>query len=200
MEINIDKNYWENRWLKNETGWDIGYAAPAMSAYIQQFQNKSASILIPGCGNAHEAMFLVECGFTDITLIDIAVPVVEALQRKFKSSDQVKVLCEDFFMHEGEYDLIIEQTFFCAIPPSRREEYVQKIFSLLSSDGRLVGLLFNKHFNHSGPPFGGTQEQYRRLFEKLFKIEKLERCYNSIEPRVDTELFINFLKRPPLHL
>lgn len=108
----LDQNYWDERWQKNETGWDIGQASPAIVEYMKQYPNKNANILIPGCGNAYEAEFLIASGFTNITLIDIAPKAVEALKAKFTDKAQVKVLCEDFFQHKGNYDLIIEQTFF----------------------------------------------------------------------------------------
>ncbi|MFN6038632.1 MAG: methyltransferase domain-containing protein, partial [Bacteroidota bacterium] len=113
----IDQKYWNERWEKSETGWDVGYASPAITEYLKQYSNKNAAILIPGCGNAYEAAFLVENGFTDITLIDIAPKAVEMLKKNFTNNPQVKIICEDFFLHEGKYDLIVEQTFFCAIPP-----------------------------------------------------------------------------------
>ena len=125
----IDQKYWNERWEKSETGWDVGYASPAITEYLKQYSNKNAAILIPGCGNAYEAAFLVENGFTDITLIDIAPKAVEMLKKNFTNSPQVKIICEDFFLHEGKYDLIVEQTFFCAIPPSRRKEYANKFTS-----------------------------------------------------------------------
>lgn len=93
----LDQNYWDERWQKNETGWDIGQASPAIVEYMKQYPNKNANILIPGCGNAYEAEFLIASGFTNITLIDIAPKAVEALKAKFTDKAQVKVLCEDFF-------------------------------------------------------------------------------------------------------
>ena len=108
----LDQSYWNDRWQKNETGWDTGQASPAITDYMAQYRDKNAAILIPGCGNAYEAEFLIAEGFTNITLIDIAPKAVEALKEKFANKPQINVLCEDFFNHQGSYDIIIEQTFF----------------------------------------------------------------------------------------
>ncbi len=191
---NFDQEYWNNKWEKSQTGWDIGHASTAMSEYFSQLENKAIKILIPGCGNAHEAEMLLEEGFKNITLMDIAPKACELISKKFPSGE-VEVLCENFFGHVGKYDLIVEQTFFCALAPSLRREYVKKTHELLTENGKVVGLLFDKNFGEATPPFGGTEEEYRKLFEDKFEIRTLERCYNSIKPRENAELFINFCKK-----
>lgn len=191
----LDQNYWNQRWQKNETGWDIGEASPTITEYMKQYPNKNANILIPGCGNAYEAEFLVANGFTNITLIDIAPKAVEALKEKFADKPEVKVLCEDFFQHQGNYDLIIEQTFFCAIPPARRNEYAAKTASLLNVNGKIIGVLFDKEFGQAFPPFGGRPEEYKPLFEPHFTIKTMDVCTNSIPPRAQSEVFINLVKK-----
>ncbi len=191
----LDQHYWNTRWEQREMGWDIGYASPAIATYMAQYPNKQAAILIPGCGNAYEAEYLVAKGFTNITLIDIAPNPVAALQKKFVNTPQVNVACGDFFHHEGKYDLMIEQTFFCAILPDKRKEYVEKAASLLNKKGRIVGLLFDKVFEKQGPPFGGSEEDYRNIFVSHFEIKKMEHCYNSIPARAQSEVFINLIKK-----
>jgi len=100
----------------------------------------------------------------------------------------------DFFKHQGEYDLILEQTFFCALPPTMREKYVLKMYLLLAKKGLLVGLSFNKKFE-SGPPFGGSLTEYQKLFKNHFTFLQLDLCLNSIKPRSNSELFVEFVKK-----
>lgn len=186
----LDQSFWNFLWENKETGWDIGYASPAITEYMKQYPRKNDAVLIPGCGNAYEAEYLVKNEFSNITLVDIAPKAVEALKGKFSSSPQVKVLCEDFFQHKGSYDLMIEQTFFCAHQPARRKEYAEKAASLLKKNGKIIGLLFNKFFEKQGPPFGGDTHEYKTLFEPYFIIKTMENCYNSILPRENSEVFI----------
>lgn len=184
------KQYWDAKWLSNSIGWDIGYASPAICGYLDQYSNKNAAVLIPGCGNAYEAEYLVENGFTNITLIDISAEAVKNISHKFQYNSQVKVLSEDFFQHQGQYDLIIEQTFFCAILPNKRKEYTEKTASLLRENGKIIGLLFDKIFERQGPPFGGSTSEYKSIFSPFFKIKTMAKCYNSIAPREGSEVFI----------
>ena len=189
MKENIlDQNFWNSRWENGETGWDIGSASSAISEYFLQVEDKEIKILIPGCGNAHEAELLLEEGFKNITLLDISPKACEIISKKFPHAE-VKVICEDFFNHQGKYDVIVEQTFFCALDPKIRKDYTEKMHQLLKPTGKLVGLMFNKIFS-GGPPFGGSQEEYFELFSTKFDILKMENCENSIKPRAGTELFI----------
>ncbi len=186
----MEEQYWNNRYINEETGWDIGATAPALTSYLQQLKSKNISILIPGCGNAYEAMFLIESGFTNITLLDIAPALVNKLKFEFKNFVPVplKIIQQDFFQHQQKYDLIIEQTFFCALPIINRRSYVQKMYELLKPGGKLVGLLFNREFE-GGPPFGGNETEYRELFLEKLNIKTMTTAYNSIEPRKNSELF-----------
>ena len=187
----LDKMYWNQRWTTQQTGWDIGFTSPALMDYFQQLENKDARILIPGCGNAYEAEALLQLGFTNITLVDIAEDLVANLQQKFADQPQIRVLAVDFFELEEQFDYIVEQTFFCAIDPKQREEYVSKMAELLSEDGELFGLLFNRIFTQEGPPYGGDYAEYISLFRAKFKNVQMEICDKSIGPRAGTELFFS---------
>ena len=79
----LDWAYWDNQWAAGQTGWDIGYVAPALKVWFDSIEDKNLSILIPGCGNAHEAEYLLSIGFQNITVIDIAPVAVRILKEKF---------------------------------------------------------------------------------------------------------------------
>ena len=184
----LSADYWNERYLTNQTGWDIGHISTPLKAYFDQLHNKNIRILIPGGGNSYEAAYLLDNGFTDITVVDISSVVTDQLKKKY-NCPHIHIFSADFFALEGQYDLIIEQTFFCALDPSLREKYVETVKKLLTDNGKLVGLLFNREFENN-PPFGGDAEGYRQLFSLSFRIQILETCYNSIPARKDTELFL----------
>lgn len=193
MELN--EEFWDQKWRNHQTGWDMGHASPPIAEYARQLTNKDLRILIPGCGNAYEAQFLLEQGFHDVTLVDFSDTAVKILQKRFKNQKEIKILRQDFFKLKGNFDLVLEQAFFCAQDPTLRAAYVHQMVQLLRTNGRLVGVLFNKEFEKQGPPFGGTKEEYLKLFSPYFEIEKMEDCYNSIAPRQGNELFINLKKK-----
>ena len=92
----------------------------------------------------------------------------------------------------GKYDIIIEQTFFCAIDKERRREYFDRMYNLLKPNGKLVGLLFDDSFSRDYPPYGGSKTEYVEYFEPYFNIKVFEVSYNSISSRKGRELFMIF--------
>jgi copper chaperone CopZ len=189
----LDQEYWDAQYKANAVGWDLGLVSPPIKTYIDTLKDKDIAILIPGCGNSYEAAYLLDQGFTNVTVIDIAPTLVKIIEEKFITNTRIQVLLGDFFSHKGEYDLIIEQTFFCALPPTMRQKYVWKMHELLAKDGKISGLLFNRTFD-VGPPFGGSQEEYELLFKDAFDFITLEKSDNSIAPRSNSELFFEFKK------
>lgn len=187
----LSAEYWNNRYLQDEAGWDIGEISTPLKEYFNQLTDKHIRILIPGGGNSYEAIYLYEQGFQQITIIDLAESVTEKLRNTFppETHPGLQIITGDFFEHQGEYDLVVEQTFFCALDPSLRNLYVEHVKKLLSANGKLAGLLFNREFD-SNPPFGGNKEAYRQLFSTILRISTLEDCYNSIPKRKDSELFL----------
>ncbi len=193
-ENSFDQTYWDQRYQNSEIGWDLKQVSPPLKHYIEQCTNKNLKILIPGAGNAYEANYLLEQDFNDITIVDIAPTVVDRLQKQFQNNSRIQIILIDFFNLSGKYDLILEQTFFCALSPFLRSQYVAKMYDLLHTDGKLVGLLFDKKFE-GGPPFGGNKAEYEILFQSHFNFHTFQPCYNSIGPRMNAELFFIFSKK-----
>lgn len=194
MDSKFDKDYWENKYKENTTGWDIGYASTPLTTYFNQLNNKELRILIPGGGNCYEAEYLFENGFKNVFVIDIALQPLKNLKKRFPDFPEDQLIHADFFNHSEQYDLIVEQTFFCALDPVLRTNYVNKIHDLLTEKGKVIGVLFNFEFKEKYPPFGGNIVEYTKLFYEKFSINVLERCYNSIKPRDGRELFFIFEK------
>lgn len=188
------ENYWSQRYREHNTPWDMGSASPPLTAFLQRLNDKTKKILIPGAGNAYEAEWLWKNAFSNTYVVDIAREPLEALQKRIPDFPSEQLLHMDFFDLDQQFDLIIEQTFFCALPPDWRERYSQKMHDILKPGGQIFGVLFDFPLTEQGPPFGGNREEYQERFAKHFKIHKLERCYNSIAPRQGNEVFFRLLK------
>ena len=189
--MNLDKNYWEQRWAEGQTGWDTRSITTPIKEYFDKVANKNAKILIPGCGNAHEAIYLYEQGFKNVYICDWAEAPLTAFAAQMPDFPKEQLLCADFFeLQEKDFDYIIEQTFFCALPTKLRPKYAPKMRELLRPSGKLVGLLFSFPLTEEGPPFGGSRVEYLTYFEPVFQHIYIENCYNSIKPRQGNEYFI----------
>lgn len=187
--------FWNNLYESGSTGWDIGYIATPIKEYFLQLKHKDYRILVPGAGNGHEVGWLYNQGFTNTFLLDFAEKAIQNFKKYFPNFPDNQIINANFFDHQSQYDFIVELTFFSSLPTKWRNQYAQKMYDLLKPGGKLIGLLFNHHFNREFPPFGGTMEEYIHLFDKYFKINKMEIAYNSIKPRMGRELFINLSKR-----
>lgn len=191
----LNESYWQNRYKNQQTGWDIGYASTPIKTYAGQLSSKALKILIPGAGNAYEAAYFFEQGFKNIHVLDLAKQPLLNFKKRYPDFPSSQLHHEDFFNHNATYDLIIEQTFFCALNPGLRPKYVAQMAHCLAPEGKLAGLFFDFELTSQGPPFGGSYQEYQNLFSPQFHIKTLERCYNSIKPRQGNELFFIFEKK-----
>ena len=194
-----EQNYWTKRYQEESTGWDIGYPSTPLKEYIDQLEDKSISILIPGAGNAYEVEYLWKQGFQNVFVMDISEFPLKQFQNRNPDFPETQLLLEDFFQHKNQYDLIFEQTFFCSFMPTNenRNAYARYMEKLLKPAGKLVGVWFDIPLTTDleKRPFGGSKELYLSYLQPHFKTITFESCYNSIPPRMGSELFGIFTKK-----
>ena len=192
------EQFWSQRYEDQTTGWDIGYPSTPIKEYIDQLEDKSIKILIPGAGNAYEAEYLFQQGYSQVYVLDISQAPLDAFRKRNPDFPEDQLIEGNFFEHEGQYDLILEQTFFCSFPPTKdnRSLYAQKMSALLKPNGKLVGLWFDIPLidDMEKRPFGGNKKEYLSYLSPYFEILVFERAYNSIKPRMGNELFGIFRK------
>jgi len=193
--MKFTSDYWENRYQEDTARWDLGVVSTPIKEYIDQLENKEITIGIPGGGNSYEAEYLFKNGFSNVYVIDIAASPLQNIQRRIPNFPKDQLLQEDFFNLALPFDLIIEQTFFCALDPMLRPAYAKKMHSLLTPQGKIAGLLFDAPLYEDHPPFGGNMTEYQKLFDPYFDIEIMETATNSVESRAGRELFIKMNKK-----
>lgn len=181
---------WESRYINEDERWDIGQISTPLKMYFDQLTDKKIMILIPGGGNAHEAEYLHEQGFSNVFVLDIAPTPLKGFAKRNPTFPKEHLVEANFFDHKESYDLIVEQTFFCAISPSHRKEYAKKINALLKPNGKLMGLFWSVPLNSDHPPFGGNKEEYLTYFNPYFNYLHFNLAHNSIKPRSGRELFL----------
>lgn len=192
--IHLDTNFWKNRYETNKTGWDLGFISNPLKSYFDQLTDKKTRILIPGGGNSYEAEYLFRKGFTNVFVVDLVAHPLENIKKRVTDFPKEQLLQSNFFDLQDTFDLMIEQTFFCAINPNLRANYAKKASELLIEGGKLVGLLFDAVLNTDHPPFGGGKEEYLQYFKPYFDIQIMDNCYNSSGKRQGMELFMKLQK------
>jgi len=187
-------NYWDNRYQTQDTGWDLGEISPPLKNYIDDLEDKSLQILLPGAGNAYEAEYLFNNGFKNVFVLDISETAIRNFENRCPWFPKNQLLHQDFFDLEMRFDLVIEQTFFCALPPDLRSEFAIQMEKILDSGKQLIGLLFDFPLTEKGPPYGGNKAEYSSYFEPYFEINHMDTAKDSHTTRKGKELFIK-LKR-----
>lgn len=193
--MNFDENFWNNKYKNNKIGWDLGAISPPLKAYFDQLENKQLKILIPGGGNSYEAEYLFKNGFTNVFVVDVSKIALDNIKKRVPNFPESNLIHTNFFDLKTTFDLVIEQTFFCAIDPILRPKYSAKMQAILKPKGKLVGLLFDAVLNDNHPPFGGNKKEYLTYFKPYFNILKMELCYNSYPNRQGMELFVKMIKK-----
>jgi cyclopropane fatty-acyl-phospholipid synthase-like methyltransferase len=190
---------WQRHYDEGDLGWDLGQVAPP---FIKLFESKTilpGKTLIPGCGRGHEVIYLAENGF-EVTAVDYSPGAVNHLKSTVQERNlKCEVLHLDFFgidsSHNGVYDLLIEQTFFCAISPEQRSSYVSTVARALKKGGMLAGLFYNTGEEEGGPPFNTTREDIKKYFSDSFEIRQLSKTEDSAEQRKNKEWLAILIKK-----
>ena len=188
--------FWENIYLGDDAGWDLGESTPVFDKISDALP--LGKVCIIGCGRGYDAVMFAQKGF-EVTAIDFAPSAISTLQSLASGAGvMINIVETDIFLLTSqfscEFDYVIEQTCFCAINPSRREEYERLVKAIIKSHGKLIGLWFplNKSIKDGGPPWGTTIPEVKSIFYDGWKIEKEEFSELSILPRKNREKLIIF--------
>lgn len=193
--MDFSEEFWNNKYKTNDIAWDLGEISPPLKAYFDQLTDKDLKILIPGGGNSYEAEYLHNLGFKNVYVVDLSRKALENIKTRVPTFPELHLIQNNFFDLDLTFDLIIEQTFFCAIHPELRPTYATKAHNILHNNGKVVGLLFNVVLNNTHPPFGGSKTEYMAYFKPYFDISIMNHAKNSIHGRIGKELFFKIKKR-----
>jgi hypothetical protein len=191
--------YWDQRYALGETDWDKGAPSPGLVDFLRLDAHVPGRVLVPGCGRGHDVRTLAQAGF-DATGLDVAaVPVRDATElARAAGLSNATFMHGDFFRADpawrGRFDWMFEHTFFCAIDPTLRDQYVEQASNLLRQDGHLLGVFYNIQPEDEGPPFGTTRGELVERFRRRFDLV-LERVPRSYPNRAGKELLMLWRKR-----
>jgi SAM-dependent methyltransferase len=188
----LDRGAWDDRWVRGDTPWDMAQPAPPLVQAVERgLVAGRARVLVPGCGAGHDARFLAARGF-DVTAVDIsAAALARARAMAEAEGARVAFVEADLFAlppELGTFDVVWEHTCFCAIDPSRRDDYVRAVADALRPGGRLLGLFFDIR-PETGPPFGTSAEEIRHRFGARFDAIAVSPAADSHPSRLGRELF-----------
>lgn len=191
-----DSRYWSDLYRRREDGWEKGVPAPAVLRMGRRL--KPGRVAVLGCGRGHEVMALARAGWEAWGLDFAPEPLRDARRLARQAGLAARFVRVDVLDPpaplRGRFDAVCEHTCFCAIDPSRRDDYVRAAAALLKPGGRFFGL-FYAHGKPGGPPFDVTVAEVRRRFEPCFRVVRLARARESHPGREGKELEALFYSR-----
>lgn len=170
--------FWDRRYEKRETPWDFHGVPRALRTFLELA--RLGAVLIPGCGPGHEVRAFHEAGWK-VTAIDFSPVAVEQARGRLGDLADCVVL-GDFFKHDlsiGEFDLVYERTFLCALSPHRWPDYAQRVAELLRPGGRLAGIFFHGE-EPDPPPYPLPEGRAHELFGARFSLKNSEPVTDSL--------------------
>ncbi|MBB5466451.1 hypothetical protein HDG32_002567 [Paraburkholderia sp. CI2] len=184
--------FWDERFERHFTPWDQAGVPSAFRAFAER--HRDAAVLIPGCGTAHEAVWLARQG-NPVRAIDFS-PAAVAAAREQLGAHASLVEQADFFTYAPPFApaWIYERAFFCALPPARRADYAQRMGELLPAGGLLAGIFFIGA-TPKGPPFGIERGELDALLTPHFELVEDEAVDDSIAVFAGRERWLTWRRR-----
>ena len=196
--------YWQVRFEKSDTPWQLNMASTVLMEALDELESSGFSlaekqVLSPGCGRGLDALEVASRG-ARVLAVDWSSAAVEDLKSRYEAirgscRGSVEVVAGDFFeMDPQPLDLVLEHTFFCALDPSMRTTYAEKIAQWTKPGGFLVGNFFvlgeevvktlpglSLTQRGEGPPFASTVKEIEGLLLPNFE-EVALRPANNPDP------------------
>ncbi|MBL7543114.1 MAG: methyltransferase domain-containing protein [Bdellovibrionaceae bacterium] len=178
-------------------GWNLEAPAETLKDMLPRMKLPKSRVLILGCGDSHDAAFFAESGHK-VTAVDISAHAIERSKKLFGHLPNITWLQSDLFKlpanFQGSFDLVYEYTCLCALNPELRSQLIQVWSRCLHDQGQLMATLFCMH-KRDGPPFGGSEWEFRELLKKRFQPLIWNRWRKSVSRRQGRELFVLAQKR-----
>ena len=212
--------FWDSLYAGGQDGWELGGPAPGLEDWLASASGRFSSlssiecggpemapalpqsadtrarprVAVPGAGRGHDARLLARHGYR-VDAFDFADAAV-AEARRLAASDGVDVVVEqrDVFTlgedYAGAFDGVWEYTCFCAIDPSRREEYVRVLHTILRPGGLLLACFFPLREGGDGPPFPISRGDIDRALGGRFTVLRAGPPGRSAERRRELEWLV----------
>jgi SAM-dependent methyltransferase len=161
--------FWDVRFREGYTPWDAGGVPVALREFLARDagdMRAARRVLVPGCGSGYEVQAFATAGH-DVVAIDFSPAAIEAARQVLGELGHVLVQ-GDFFTHPlGEFDLVYERAFLCALPRPHWPRWAARVAEVLRPGGRLAGFFFWSD-DERGPPFGLKRGELEALLASAF--------------------------------
>ena len=194
--MNMNADYWETRYQTGDTSWEKGAPSPGLVDFLAAHPElPRGTVAVPGCGTGHDVRAWAGVGF-QAQGFDFAPSAIELCVTRTQAAGLAAQFHQLDFLSDPppvQFDWVFEHTLFCAIHPSRRDDYTRALLNWLAPRGQYLAV--NYHIpDTDGPPFGTTGDELWQRFSPHFDLvaEWVPRSYPN---RTGLELMMWWRKK-----
>ncbi len=185
--------YWLNVYQSQPNpDWNLNEAAEAFKDMLPRLKLPKSRILVLGCGEGHDAALFARAGHL-VTAVDFSKEAINRGRQKYGDIEKLTFHELNIFRIPQDwnfsFDVVVEHTCFCAVPPDQRNELVRLYRRMLHEEGQLLAVFFTME-KRAGPPYGASEWEIRKRTEQGFHYLFWGRLRNSIPDRLGSELFV----------
>ncbi|MDO9310563.1 MAG: thiopurine S-methyltransferase [Nitrosomonas sp.] len=180
----MQKEYWLDRWKRQDTGFHQNETNPYLDQYWQRLQLASGSaVLVPLCGKSRDMLWLHQQGHT-VLGVELSGVAAQAFftengltpqcrvhdQFTHLEADDMHILCGDFFDLDknavAKITAVYDRAALIALPPEMRKRYAHHLLHILPPTTQilLITLDYPQH-EMSGPPFAVSMGEVTSLYQ-----------------------------------
>ncbi|MGZ4562504.1 MAG: class I SAM-dependent methyltransferase [Mycobacterium sp.] len=160
--------------------WSIGRPQPELAVLIDEGKVRS-DVLDAGCGHAALSLTLAERDYTVVGLDSSATAIeaaaVAAAERGLTTATFAQADVTNFRGYDGRFSTILDSGLFHALPPEKRQDYLQSILRAAAPGAALYILAFAAgalgDADHGGAPRGFAEAELRDAVSVVWRVDDL---------------------------
>lgn len=160
--------------------WSIGRPQPELAALIDEGKIRS-DVLDAGCGHAALSLALAARGYTVVGLDSSAAAIeaaaLAAAEQGLTTATFAQADVTNFRGYDGRFSTILDSGLFHALPPEKRQDYLESILRAAAPGAALYILAFAAgalgEAGAEGGPRGLTEDELREAVSTLWRVDDL---------------------------
>lgn len=187
----MDRNFWHQRWEKNEIAFHEGKPNPLLVRYFSELSlAKGRRIFVPFCGKTLDISWLLSKGYQvagaelsqlaiEQLFIDLGLQPDISTVGEFDhwSAKGIDIFVGDMFALSrktlGPVDAVYDRAALVALPNSMRDRYSAHLTALTNTAPQLLICYDYDQRVMEGPPFSVTNEEVHRHYTGLYDVTLL---------------------------
>ncbi len=204
----MKKEFWLEKWQKNQTGFHKNFVHPLLKEYLSLLKlSKGDTVFVPLCGKSLDILWLNNQGYNviGVEFSELAVKqffddnnlsFVKSQEERFMvySYENIKIYQGDFFdLTQAQLKgvkAVYDRAALIALPNDLAMNYVTAMKKMLPDNTLelLITLEFEKKTGPAGPPFNTPDEKIQHLFENYSSVNlEQKKDIISREPKFEAQ-------------